>query len=152
MQFLFNNRKIASDDQDRDPSSRSDHTLTNGTNAQDENSNEENHEKADNGESGEDGPRAPVGFWHPSLKKTRLNVFGAWARTGKLLSFLAPICTIGKLMSYSTYSINLYSRDPLPVLGCTVQCRTKFELPHRIRGQFRNRTRRTCRTTHNEID
>lgn len=38
----------------------------------------------DGGEKGEsNGPPQPVGFWDKSLNKTRLQVFGLWARTSQ---------------------------------------------------------------------
>ena len=40
---------------------------------------------SDGGEKGgEDESPKPVGFWHPGLKKTRLQIFGLWGRTSKL--------------------------------------------------------------------
>ncbi|MCJ1291198.1 hypothetical protein MMC34_002741 [Xylographa carneopallida] len=94
MQFLFNNHKIGTDDQEREPSSTSDRTLASGSNGG-EIVNEDSHEKADGGESGQDGPKAPVGFWHPSLSKTRLKVFGAWLRTVLILStFILAILSL----------------------------------------------------------
>lgn len=42
---------------------------------------EENRRRADGGEKGEDGPPQSVGFWHPSLNKTRKNVIFLWAQT-----------------------------------------------------------------------
>ena len=39
---------------------------------------------SDDGEKGdESGPPHPVGFWSPKLRKTRLHVFGLWARTSE---------------------------------------------------------------------
>ena len=136
MQFLFNNRKIGADDQEREQSSSSIRTLANGSNG-DEIVNEESREKADGGESGQDGLKEPVGFWHPSLSKTRLIVFGAWLRTGIVflcLSFYSSRCI--ELMICSTDPLNLYPRDPVAVLGCIVQCGTKFELSDRFCGQL----------------
>ncbi|MCJ1312606.1 hypothetical protein MMC25_006280 [Agyrium rufum] len=46
-------------------------------------------ERSDGGEKGDDGEdesKKPVGFWHPSLKKTRTAVFGLWFRTTIILS------------------------------------------------------------------
>lgn len=44
----------------------------------------ENEEPADGGEKGsKGGPSQPVGFWDRRLKKVRLEVFGAWAKTSK---------------------------------------------------------------------
>lgn len=39
-------------------------------------------EKKDQEKGDGEGPPQPVGIWHPSLKKLRLEVFGLWARTG----------------------------------------------------------------------
>ena len=121
MQFLFNNHKIGTDDQEREHSSSSIRTLANGSNGG-EIVNGENHEKADGGESGQDAPKEPVGFWHPSLSKTRLKVFGAWLRTGiVLLSFWLYGLKCIELTFYSTYSLNLHPRDSITLLGCLVQ-------------------------------
>ena len=43
-----------------------------------------NRSHLDGGEKGGDeGPPKPVGFWHGDLAKTRLQVFGLWARTSE---------------------------------------------------------------------
>lgn len=58
---------------------RSDENLGNGNN---EDVKRENN--ADGGETGNmKGPPQPVGFWDKSLSKTRLQVFGLWARTSQ---------------------------------------------------------------------
>ena len=47
-------------------------------------SNRNNGAQADGGEKGDDGePPRPVGFWHKDLAKTRMQVFGLWARTSE---------------------------------------------------------------------
>ena len=120
MQFLFNNHKIGTDDQEREPSSTSDRTLASGSNGG-EIVNEDSHEKADGGESGQDGPKAPVGFWHPSLSKTRLKVFGAWLRTGILvLSLSCNSLRCIELKICSTHPLNFHTGDPIVILGCPV--------------------------------
>ena len=73
--------KIASDDLEGENASASDHTLGSRQNGR---LDEEKQSEADGGESGDHGPQQPVGFWDKGLSKTRLKVFGLWARTSKI--------------------------------------------------------------------
>lgn len=54
--------------------------------------------EADGGEKGFDGglPQ-PVGFWDKSLSKTRLQVFGLWARIGQFSN--PPVLICAKLIT-----------------------------------------------------
>ena len=50
-----------------------------------------NNNNNDGGEKGgSTGPPQPVGFWDKTLNKTRLQVFGLWARTSQY--FRMPCC------------------------------------------------------------
>ena len=74
--------KIASDDLEGDASA-SEHTMASRQNAR---LDEKEQSKVDGGENGDDGQQQPVGFWDKGLGKTRLKVFGLWARTSKSIT------------------------------------------------------------------
>lgn len=79
------NQRIASDDLEGEDESGSDRTFPiDGRNHVSGQADDMRGEKEDGGESGEDGPQKPVGFWHRSLGKTRMKVFGLWAGTRAL--------------------------------------------------------------------
>ena len=91
----MSNYKIASDDLEGEDASASDHTLGSPHNGH---LDEEKPSRADGGESGGHSPQRLVGFWDKGLSKTRLKVFGLWARTSK--TTILPIFTgSGMLMT-----------------------------------------------------
>jgi hypothetical protein len=76
-------------------------------------------------EKAQEGSMKPVGFWDPSLAKTRKWVLLHWSRTSKYniqpyLGNLTYSCL------NSTDSLRLHSRHPITILGSIVQCVTKL--------------------------
>ena len=71
--------------------------------------------ETDEEKGGDTGPPAPVGLFHSSLGKLRLEILGLWARTGRLSLTNATRMTTD--CKSSTDFMRLYSFRPLHVLG-----------------------------------
>ena len=93
--------------------------------------------ETDAGEQGKGSstPPHPVGFWDKRLRKTRLAIYGLWARTSTFSTRFEVMRTKAESIN-SSNALGVYPGRPIAVLGGPVSRSTKPFLSKGLRSRF----------------